>query len=139
MAPISKKNITSVNERLKSLGVKEEDLREEFIKGSGPGGQKINKTNSCVQLTYLPALWVLRSQRSRHREDNRFFVRRLLLERLEGQILGRESQRQKQIHKLRAQKRKRHKRAKEKILQQKKQRAEIKQWRRPPDTSKYVV
>lgn len=133
MAPISKKNLDKVNERLRSLGVGELDLREDFIKGGGPGGQKINKTSSCVQLTYLPMGWVLRCQRSRHREDNRFFVRWLLLERLEKIALGRESARQRQIHKLRAQKRKRHKRAKEKILKQKKERAEIKKWRQRPE------
>lgn len=132
MSPISKKNSDAVNERLRSLGVGDLDLREDFIKGGGPGGQKINKTSSCVQLTYLPMGWVLRSQRSRHREDNRFFVRRLLLERLEEVALGRESARQRQIHKLRAQKRKRNRRAKEKILKQKKERAEIKKWRKRP-------
>lgn len=34
--------------------LKEQDLEEQFVKGSGPGGQKINKTSSCVVLKHLP-------------------------------------------------------------------------------------
>ncbi|HRY91583.1 MAG TPA: peptide chain release factor-like protein, partial [Candidatus Gracilibacteria bacterium] len=36
------------------LGVKPEDFVEQFIRGSGKGGQKINKTSSCVLLRHLP-------------------------------------------------------------------------------------
>jgi len=132
MASISKKKITVVNDRLEALGVSEDDLHEEFVKGSGSGGQKINKTNSCVQLTYLKTGQVIRCQKTRSREDNRVFARRILLEKLEEEKLGRESEKQKKIHKLRAQKRKRSKRAKEKVLKLKKERAETKMLRQKP-------
>jgi protein subunit release factor B len=112
------------------LGVHDHDLREEFIRGSGSGGQKINKTNSCVQLTHTPTNIVIKCQSSRSREDNRWMARRLLCERLSDIREGIQSERQKKIHKIRAQKRKRSKRAKEKLLADKKHRGRIKQHRR---------
>lgn len=124
--------IEDVSRKLKALGVKDEDLREEFIKGSGSGGQKINKTNSCVQLTYLKKGWVIRCQKTRSREQNRFFAKRLLLEKLEAAVFWKKSEKEKQIHKIRVQKRKRSKRAKEKLLDQKKKRSDTKKLRQRP-------
>ncbi len=126
---IRPEKIEQVNERLLQMGVSEADLHEEFIRGSGAGGQKINKTNSCVQLTYLKKGWVFRSQDSRSREANRFFARRKLLEKLENERLGSASTQAKKIHKIRAQKRKRSKRAKEKMLNEKSHHAKIKSQR----------
>jgi protein subunit release factor B len=34
--------------------IKEDDLDEQFVKGSGPGGQAVNKTNNCVLLLHKP-------------------------------------------------------------------------------------
>ena len=39
-----------LKKKMSRLGIKEADLVERFIRGSGPGGQKINKTSSCVQI-----------------------------------------------------------------------------------------
>lgn len=133
--PISKSKLEDVAARLQAMGVEEADLREEFIRGSGAGGQKINKTNSCVQLTYLPRGIVIKCQHSRSREQNRFFARRLLLERLEAEKLGVQSQKMQKMFKLRAQKKKRSKRAKEKMLAGKKQNAQLKQLRKRVDGS----
>jgi len=79
----SDKKWEELNERLQRLGVKEADLEENFILGSGNGGQKINNTHSCVQLTHAPTGVVIKCQKERSRESNRFFARRLLCERLE--------------------------------------------------------
>jgi protein subunit release factor B len=38
----------------KEIIINELELDEKFIKGGGPGGQKINKTSSCVQLKHIP-------------------------------------------------------------------------------------
>jgi peptide chain release factor len=129
---VSSQKVAQVNQRLAELGVVDADLREEFIKGSGSGGQKINKTSSCVQLTYLKKSWVIRCQQTRSREQNRFYARRILLEKLEEEILGKESAKAKKIHKIKAQKRKRSKRAKEKMLKGKKERSETKALRKKP-------
>ncbi|EGV64633.1 hypothetical protein PSN45_004966 [Yamadazyma tenuis] len=64
--------------------IKEEDIEESFIKGgSGPGGQKINKTNSKVQLKHIPTGIVVTSQHSRSQEQNRQKAREILAEKLD--------------------------------------------------------
>lgn len=69
--------------RMEELGIKDADLEEKFVLGSGSGGQKKNKTSSCVVLKHMPTDIVVKSQKSRSRENNRFFARRILCERLE--------------------------------------------------------
>ncbi|KAF2736804.1 hypothetical protein EJ04DRAFT_575026 [Polyplosphaeria fusca] len=67
------------------------EIEENFLKGSGPGGQKINKTSSAVQLKHLPTGIVVKCQETRSRSQNRKIARRLLGERLEVLELGDES------------------------------------------------
>lgn len=71
--------------------VKDDDLEESFLKGSGPGGQKINKTSSAVQLKHLPTGVVVKSQATRSRSQNRKIARRILAEKLEDADKGSES------------------------------------------------
>jgi len=71
-----------LDEIIQSLSIQEKDLEEKFILGSGKGGQKINKSHTCVQLKHIPTGVIVRTQRSRSREENRFFARRLLCMRL---------------------------------------------------------
>ncbi|KAL8796000.1 MAG: hypothetical protein Q9195_001576 [Heterodermia aff. obscurata] len=71
--------------------IEETDLEESFLKGSGPGGQKINKTSSAVQLKHLPTGIVVKSQATRSRTQNRSIARKLLAEKLEYMEKGPES------------------------------------------------
>ncbi|MCJ1393030.1 hypothetical protein MMC18_005902 [Xylographa bjoerkii] len=71
--------------------VPEDTLTEVFLKGSGPGGQKINKTSSAVQLKHLPTGIVIKSQATRSRSQNRKIARTLLAEKLEVLEKGSES------------------------------------------------
>lgn len=71
--------------------VDEREIEEKFIKGGGKGGQKINKTNSKVQLRHIPTGIVVNSQFSRSREDNRKRAREVLGERLDDLINGENS------------------------------------------------
>ncbi len=57
----------------------ESDLVEKFIKGSGKGGQKINKTSSAVQLHHLPTGVRVYTQKYRSLQDNRREARSLLI------------------------------------------------------------
>lgn len=118
--------------RMKALGLAEADLSEKFILGSGKGGQKINKTSSCVYLKHLPSGIAIKSQKTRSRELNRLYARRELCEKVEEKVLEEKSQKQQKIEKLRRQKRKRSKRAQEKVLQSKKRLSEKKQLRKSP-------
>lgn len=67
------------------------EIEENFLKGSGPGGQKINKTSSAVQLKHLPTGIVIKCQESRSRSFNRKQARRLLSDRIEELELGEQS------------------------------------------------
>jgi len=104
-------------ERMAALGIREEDLAENFIRGSGSGGQKINKTSSCVQLRHAPSGLEIKCQASRLQSSNRFFARRDLCDKLEEIRLGVQSERRQEQEKIRRQKRRRSRRAKNKMLE----------------------
>lgn len=113
------------------LGIRVRDIDESFSKGGGPGGQNVNKAVNCVHLLHRPTGILVKCQRFRERERNRAEAYRRLINKIEDEKLGRESARAKQIYKIRKQKQKRSKRAKEKMLADKKHRSEIKKLRRP--------
>ncbi|MDI6726825.1 MAG: peptide chain release factor-like protein [Smithellaceae bacterium] len=81
---VSAEKEQALRERMARLGVMEKDLQETFIRSSGPGGQKVNKTSSCVQLVHLPTGISVKCQRERSQTLNRFLARRILLDQLEG-------------------------------------------------------
>lgn len=112
------------------LKIYAEDILEEFIRGSGAGGQKINKTSSTVWLKHLPTGIEVRVQKHREQSRNRLSAYKLLIDKIEEKVIGRESEKMKKIFKLKKQKKKRSKKAKEKILLAKKFRAEIKKSRK---------
>ncbi|MBX7145359.1 MAG: peptide chain release factor-like protein [Oligoflexia bacterium] len=130
--PVSPEKEAQLLSRMQRLGLQEADLEENFIRGSGPGGQKINKSSSCVQLRHLPSGLEVRCQQERSQAMNRFLARRLLCDRIEAQVLGAQSEEQQQREKIRRQKRRRSRRAKQKVLADKKKRSEIKALRRGP-------
>ncbi|MBI2339671.1 MAG: peptide chain release factor-like protein [Deltaproteobacteria bacterium] len=116
--------------RMEKYNVREEDLVENFIRGSGAGGQKINKTSSCVQLIHPPTGIEIRCQKTRSQALNRFLARRLLVDEIAGRIEGKKSAERMRIEKIRRQKRKRSRRAKEKILENKKHQSDKKKLRK---------
>lgn len=80
---VRKEKLDELYEKMAKLQIREEDLLEKFILGSGSGGQKINKTSSCVYLKHLPSGIEIKCQKDRSRELNRFLARRELCKRLE--------------------------------------------------------
>lgn len=120
----------TVDERLQDLGVKPEDLVEKFIRSSGPGGQKVNKTSTAVYLKHLPTGIEVKAQSERSQSLNRALARERLAERLEAQIEAKRVAEEQRIAKLRRQKRKRSKKAKEKMLTEKRKQSEKKRLRR---------
>jgi peptide chain release factor len=130
--PVRDAKQKELEERMLKLGIRPDDLIEKFIHGSGPGGQKINKTASQVYLKHIPTGIEIKVQRSRSRELNRFLARRELCDRLEEKLLGAESKTQKAIFKIRKQKARRNRKSKEKMLEAKHRIAEKKLLRSSP-------
>ena len=129
---ITKEKITALNTRMQTLNIKETDITERFIRASGPGGQKVNKTATCVYLKHIPSGIEVKCQKERSQALNRFFARRILIEKIEKIKLGKLAAAQQKIEKIKRQKRKRSKRAKEKMLRSKKIQSEKKQLRTKP-------
>jgi protein subunit release factor B len=116
---VSKSKQDELEAELARLGVRTEDLEESFIRSSGAGGQNVNKVSSCVVLLHKPTGIQVRCQKERSQLMNRFWARRLLVDKLKEKILGEQSRKQSEAEKIRRQKRKRSKRAKEKMLENK--------------------
>ncbi|MCD6413140.1 MAG: peptide chain release factor-like protein [Elusimicrobia bacterium] len=129
---VSPEKIAQLKKKFRKLKIREENISEKFIKSQGPGGQKVNKTSTCVFLKHRPSGIAVKCQKSRSQALNRFLARRILAEKIEQKILGAKSAKMKEISKIRRQKRKRSKRAKEKILKLKKIVAEKKKLRAKP-------
>ncbi len=123
----------AVMARLESLGVRAEDLQEQFTRSSGRGGQNVNKVSSCVLLTHPPSGLSLRCQEERSQYLNRYRARVRLADKLEEKLLGEKSNKRQAIEKIRRQKRKRSKRSKEKMLANKRHRSGVKERRRVTD------
>ena len=131
-APPSADKRERLEARMASLGIREEDLVETFVRGFGPGGQKVNKTSSCVCLTHRPTGLQVKCQASRSLTLNRYRARFELCERLAERIAGERSRRQQEAEKIRRQKRRRSRRAKARMLADKHAQSEKKALRRRP-------
>lgn len=106
------------------------DIVEQFVRGGGKGGQKMNKTSSTVVLRHLPTGTDVRCQKHREQSRNRMTAYQLLMLKIEDKVKGAQSDRAKKIFKLIKQKRKRSKRAQQKVLEAKKQHGETKEMRK---------
>lgn len=126
---IKKEKKEKLEKEMNDSGLFEDDIEEQFIRGSGSGGQKINKTNSTVFIKHIPTGLTVRCGKDRLRENNRFFARRRLLEKYLEQVKQIKTARLKEIAKIRKQKKKRSKKLKEKILSDKRHRSSVKEQR----------
>jgi protein subunit release factor B len=113
-----------------TLGVREADLEETFVRSGGHGGQNVNKTSTCVVLLHRPTHIQVKCQATRQQGLNRFLARRLLLDRIEALQKGHADAERARIEKLRRQKRRRSRRAKQRMLADKKCHAAKKESRR---------
>ena len=105
--PVSAEKEKMLALRMQALGVSERDIEESFIRSSGPGGQKVNKTSSRVQLVHLPTGLTVKCQRERSQSLNRHLARRLLLNKIEERQKGFVAAEKEKAEKIRRQKRRR--------------------------------
>lgn len=129
---ITKEKVDELAARMAKLGISEEDLVEKFILGSGPGGQKIQKTHSCVYLKHLPTGIEIKCSRDRSRAINRFVARRELCDKIASQLHGEKLARDKKADKIRRQKKRRSRKLQQKLTEDKRQLSEKKSLRKPP-------
>jgi protein subunit release factor B len=97
--------------RMTACNLREQDIEESFIRSGGSGGQKVNKTASCVYLKHTPSGLEVKMQKARSQALNRFYARRRLCELLEEKQQGTQSPQALRILKLRKQKARRGRRA----------------------------
>lgn len=107
---ISQQKALDLEERTKKCGINESDLEETFVRSSGAGGQKVNKTSTCVQLKHLPSGLIVKMQKARSQRLNRYYARKRLCELLEARQLGEESPEAKKVSRIRKQKDRRRRR-----------------------------
>ena len=108
---ISPEKIHALEERMKDLGIQEKDIEEKFIRSQGKGGQKVNKTSSCVYLKHTPTGIEVKCQKARSQAMNRFFARRTLSDKIDELLHGGHCAKAREVDRVRKQKNKRAKRA----------------------------
>lgn len=107
---ISEEKNRWLKERMEALGIFEKDIKEKFVRSSGKGGQKVNKTSSCVYLKHIPTGIEVKCMEDRSQSINRFLARRELVERIDA-LSGNLTRRVLEREKIKKQKTKRRKRA----------------------------
>jgi protein subunit release factor B len=131
--PVSIEKENQLARRMAALGVREADIEESFVRSGGHGGQNVNKTSTCVMLLHRPTGLQVKCQETRQQGLNRFIARRLLLDKIEAAKNGFVAEQRAEIEKIRRQKRRRSRRAKERMLADKSRHAEKKASRRRVD------
>jgi protein subunit release factor B len=128
--PVSLEKEAQLARRMAELGVNEADIEESFVRSGGHGGQNVNKTSTCVMLIHRPTGLQVKCQETRQQGLNRYIARRLLLDKIEERQRGFVAAKRDEIERIRRQKRKRSRRAKDKMLANKSHQADKKAFRK---------
>jgi protein subunit release factor B len=116
--------------RMKRLGLREADIEETFVRSRGRGGQNVNKVSTCVVLVHRPSGTSVKCQLERTQAMNRYRARVMLADKVERRLVAERRAAEAAAAKARRQKRRRSRAAKEKMLSEKRARAETKARRR---------
>lgn len=90
---VSPVKVRELLDRVRRLGIDPGAIDEQFIRGGGPGGSKVNATANAVLLRYPPLGIVVRCHRDRRRNVNRFLALRELVDRIEERLSPHTSER----------------------------------------------
>lgn len=121
-----------IQTRLDALGVLASDIEERFVRGSGPGGQKINKTSSTVWLRHRPTEIEVRVQRERSQAQNREIAWQELCEKIAARYQAEQAARRSAAEKLRRRNRTKSRAQKARMVAEKRHRSYLKSHRGRP-------
>ena len=112
---ITERKTQELEQRMHKCNLLEIDLEETFVRSGGAGGQKVNKSSTCVHLKHIPSGLAVKVQKSRSQGLNRYYARKQMCELLENKLLGKESPEAKKLERIRKQKDRRRRRTEEKV------------------------
>jgi len=113
--PVRPEKEHALRQRMESLGIREDDLEEKFIRSSGHGGQKVNRSATCVYLRHIPTGADVKCQKTRSQGLNRYYARLILCDKIEAIRHGKKSKKQLMIEKRKKQKDRRRRRTMKKL------------------------
>ncbi|MBI4041021.1 MAG: peptide chain release factor-like protein [Deltaproteobacteria bacterium] len=126
---ISYEKQKALEKKMAELHIFEKDLEEQFVRSSGPGGQKVNRSASCVYVRHIPTGMEVKCQISRSQIENRYFARRILCDKIASKILQQKTAAEHEAYRIKKQKKRRSRKTKQKMLEAKKERAQTKKLR----------
>ncbi len=109
---VTEQKALALEQRMQGCGLKESDLEESFVRSSGPGGQHVNKTATCVVLVHTPTGLRVKCQESRSQLLNRYHARKTMCQQLEAKMQGKMSPEAQRLNRVRKQKDRRRRRRK---------------------------
>lgn len=112
----SEKKLAALEQKLTELGIRKADLEEKFIKSSGRGGQKVNKSASAVFIRHAPTGLSIKVGKHRSLHLNRFLALRTLAEKIEAVQTGRHPGQTEKAEKIRRRKQRRKRRTRRKRM-----------------------
>jgi protein subunit release factor B len=112
---ISPDKVKTLLAQMAELNLEESDFEEKFVRASGSGGQKVNKTSSCVYLKHHPTGIFVKVDAERSQSKNRFFARRLFIEKYQKEILGIKTNKELELEKKTKQKNRRQRKTRSRL------------------------
>jgi len=125
-----------LEKRMKKNKVFKKDVKEEFVRSSGPGGQNVNKVSTCVMLAHVPTGIKVKCQKERTQKANRHKAWVMLVDKVEKAKKEEEALKKYSVEKKKRQGRKKPNVLKEKILDEKHKQSEKKTMRKKVDINK---